>query len=101
MPKQAFWLGHLGVDNLGVVRSISRLLDHGFGLTPLPLVKDGNIVSLLHHMIQARGPDTVRITEVEGQTTDEETQWDQARVEDQFGGDEADAAAGLGAEAPV
>ena len=33
------WPGHLEVDNLNVVQSIARLLDHGRLSKPLPLVK--------------------------------------------------------------
>ena len=29
LALQSFWPGHLGIDNLNVVRSFGRLLDHG------------------------------------------------------------------------
>ena len=58
---QAFWPGHLGIDNLNVVQPIGRLLDWGLRFTPLPLVKDGDWISLIHHMIQAQGPDRSRV----------------------------------------
>ena len=32
---------HLGVDNLGVVRHVGRLLDGHFGSVPFELIKDG------------------------------------------------------------
>ena len=44
LALQAFWLGHLGIDNLDVVRSIGRLLDHGSLSRPLPLVEDGDLI---------------------------------------------------------
>ena len=36
---QAYWLCHLGIDNLNVVRNIGRLLDADCLAKPLPLVK--------------------------------------------------------------
>ena len=56
---QAYWPCHLGIDNLNVVRSIGRLLDAGCLAKPLPLVKDGDLVALVHHMIRTRGRSTV------------------------------------------
>ena len=56
MALQAVWPGHLGVDNLNVVLSIARLVDHGSFSTPLPLVKDGNLIAIVQHMILAMGP---------------------------------------------
>ena len=64
MALQAFWPGHLGIDNLNVVRSIGRVLDQGFPSKPLPLVKDGDLISLLQHMIRVRGPETVQVSKV-------------------------------------
>ena len=59
LALQAFWPGHLGIDNLNVVRSIGRLLDQGSVSKPLQLVKDGDLFSLIQHMIRVRGPETV------------------------------------------
>ena len=33
---------------------------------PLPLVKDGDLIAIVRHMILARGPDTVKVTKVKG-----------------------------------
>ena len=66
LALQAFWPGHLGIDNLHIVRSIGRLLDHGCLSKPLLLVKDGDLSAIVKHMILARGPDTVMVTEVKG-----------------------------------
>ena len=41
---QAYWLCHLGIDNLNVVRSIGSLLDAGCLAKPLALVKDGDLI---------------------------------------------------------
>ena len=46
---------HLGVDNLGVVRHASRLLDGHHGSVPLELVKDGDLLLLISRMLRLRG----------------------------------------------
>ena len=52
---------HLGVDNLGVVRHVGRLLDDHPGSVPFELVKDGGLL-LIDRMLHLRGLDTVRIS---------------------------------------
>ena len=47
---------HLGVDNLGVVRHVDRLLRGSRGPKPFELVNDGDILLLLEHMLNRRGP---------------------------------------------
>ena len=37
---------HLGVDNVGVVRHVGRLLDGCHGTVPFELVKDGDLLLL-------------------------------------------------------
>ena len=51
-----------GVDNLGVVRHVGRLLDGHHGSIPFELVKDGDLLLLIDRMLRLRGLDTVRIT---------------------------------------
>ena len=63
---QSFSAVHLGVDNLGVVRHVGRLLDGQYGPTPFELVKDGDLLLLIERMLHMRGLDTVRITKVKG-----------------------------------
>ena len=46
---------HLGVDNLGVVRHGSRLLDDCRGPKPFELVNDGDLLLLIDRMLQQRG----------------------------------------------
>ena len=53
---------HLGIDNLNVVRSIGRLLDHDSLGKPLPLVEDGDLVALAQYMIRTWGQETVQVT---------------------------------------
>ena len=57
---------HLGVDNLGVVRHVGRLLDGHHGSVPFELVKEGDLLLLIERMLQLRGLDTVRVTKVKG-----------------------------------
>ena len=55
---------HLGVDNLGVVRHVDRLLSGCRGSKPLELVNDGDLLLLVERMLQLRCLDTVRISKV-------------------------------------
>ena len=57
---------HLGVDNLGVVRHVGRVLDGRGSSTPLELVTDSDLLLLIERMLHLRGLDTVRITKVKG-----------------------------------
>ena len=57
---------HVGVDNLGVVRHVGRLLCDSPPSTPLELVTDGDLVILIRRMIDLRGSNTVRVTKVKG-----------------------------------
>ena len=93
---QAYWPCHLGIDNLNVVRSIGRLLDADCLTKPLPLVKDGDSIALVHYMIRIRRRETVRVTNVKGHAKDNEVQHGHVRLIDQQGNIEADAAADLG-----
>ena len=77
---------HLGVDNLGVVRHVDRLLRGSRGPKPFELVNDGDLLLLLEHMLNRRGLDTVRISKVKGH----------ADREDRLGNDAADEAADFG-----
>ena len=92
----AYWPCHLGIDNLNVARSVGRLLDHGSMNKPLPLVKDGDLIALVHHMIRTRGRETVRVTKVKGHAEDDDVQQGWVRLIDQQGNVEADIAADLG-----
>ena len=53
---------HLGVDNLGLVRHIGRLLDGRSCCTALELVSDGDLLVLFRRMLDLRGRDTVLVT---------------------------------------
>ena len=55
-----------GVDNLGVVRHVGRLLDGKGTSRPAELVEDGDLILLIERMLRLRGLDTVRITKIKG-----------------------------------
>ena len=72
------------------------MLDQGSVSKPLHLVKDGDLISLIQHMIRVRGPEPVLVTKVKGHATDADVEQGRVRAEYKFGNDEADTAADLG-----
>ena len=46
---------HLGVDNLNVVRHVGHLLDGGSGARPFEVLKDGDLLFLIHRLLCLRG----------------------------------------------
>ena len=74
---------HLGVDNLGVVRHVGRLLDGHHGSVPFQLVKDGDVLLLVERMLHLRGLDTVRITKVKGHADEGMVRYLDGRVREQ------------------
>ena len=96
LAMQAYWPCHFGIDHLHVARTFGRLLDRDSLVKLLPLVKDGDLVALVQHMIRTRGRETVRVNKVKGHAEDVDVQQGQVRLEDQVGNAEADAAADLG-----
>ena len=87
---------HLGVDNLGVVRHVGRLLDGCRGPVLFELVNDGGLHLLIERMLHRRGLDTVRISKVKGHADEDMVLHGRVRVEDKFGNDAADEAADFG-----
>ena len=57
---------HLGVDNLGVVRHVGRMLDGSVSSRPYELLQDGDLLLLIERMLHIRGLGTVRISKVRG-----------------------------------
>ena len=55
---------HLGVDNLGVVRHVGRLLSGCHGPKPFELVDDGDLLLLIDRILHLRGLDTVSVSKV-------------------------------------
>ena len=87
---------HVGVDNLGVVRQVGRLLGGGHCSLPFELVTDGDLLLPVERMLHLGGLDTVRITKVKGHA-DEGMVLDGRVLEvDRLGNDAADEAADFG-----
>ena len=55
---------HLGVDNLNVVRHVSRFLEGRASGKPLELTVDGDLLIIIERMIQLRGAQSLKITKV-------------------------------------
>ena len=72
------------------------MLDHDSLVEPLPLVKDGDLIALVQHMMSTRGRETVRVTQVKGHAEDVDVQQGRVRLADQQGNSEADTAADSG-----
>ena len=87
---------HLGVDNLNVVRHVGRLLDGGSGARPFEIVKDGDLLFLIHRMLRLRGFDTVRISKVKGHANEGMVVDGRVRDLDLLGNRAADEAADFG-----
>ena len=87
---------HLGVDNLNVVRHVSRLLDGNLGAQPFEVVQDGDLLCLIHRMLQLRGLDTVKVTKVKGHADECMVLEGRVRDLDRLGNKAADEAADFG-----
>ena len=87
---------YIGVDNLGVVRHVGRLLDDCSFATPLELVTDDDLLILLRRMIDLRGRDTVRVSKVKGHADEGMVSDGQVRELDRLGNNAADGAADFG-----
>ena len=84
---------HLGVDNLGVVRHVGRLLDGRHSSVPFELVHDGDLLLLIDRMLQLRGQGTARVTKVKGHADEGMVLDGRVREIDKLGNDAADEAA--------
>ena len=87
---------HLGVDNLGVVRHVGRLLDGCPSSTPFELVNDGNLLLLIDRMLHLRGRDTFRISKVKGHADEDMVLHGRVREVDRLGNNAADEDADIG-----
>ena len=87
---------HLGVNNLGVVRHVGRLLDGCHGSVPFELVKDGDLLLLVERMLHLGGLDTVKVTKVYGHADEGMVLDGRVRELDRFGNDAVDEAADFG-----
>ena len=87
---------HLGVDNLNVVRHVSRILEGRVSCRPFELTFDGDLLIIIERMIHLRGVQSTKVSKVKGHADDDMVAVGRVRVEDRIGNDLADRAAGFG-----
>ena len=87
---------HLGVDNLVVVRHVSRILDGKLSSGPFELLPDGDLLFLIERMLHIRGLETVHISKVKGHADEARVRAGTVRGLDKLGKDGADEAADFG-----
>ena len=85
LALQSSGAGHLGVDNLSVVRHVGGMLDGRGCSIPFELVKNGDLLVLIERMLHLRGLDTVRITTVKGHADEGMVLDGRVREVDRFG----------------
>ena len=96
LALQAYSGIHIGIDNMNVLRGVAALLSHGVPRSPLPLMKDGDLLTTIHSMLNLRGFATVKVSKVEGHATRAMVASGDVRLEDLVGNNGADTAADLG-----
>ena len=94
LALQAYSGLHFGIDNLNVLRG--WLLSRNVPRSPLPLMKDGDLLTTIRSMLSLRGFDTVKVSKVKGHATRAMVAGGDVRLEDLVGNNGADAAADLG-----
>ena len=87
---------HIGIDNLNVLRGVAALLSHRVPRSPLPLVKDGDLLATIHSRLSLRGFHKVQVSEVKDHATRAMVDNGDVRLDDLVGNNGADAAADLG-----
>ena len=87
---------HVGVDNLNVVRHVSRTIDGRCTSKPFSLVNDGDLLFRVQQFVRWRGLDTSAVSKVKGHADDCLVALGRVREIDRIGNNEADAAAALG-----
>ena len=96
LALQAYSGIHIGIDNMNVLGGVAALLSHRVPRSPLPLMKDGDLLTTIHSMLNLRGFDTVKVSKVKGHATRAMVASGDVRLEDLVGNNGADAAADLG-----
>ena len=84
------------VDNLNVVRHVSRILEGRVSCRPFELTFDGDLLIFIERMVHQRGVQSVMVSKVKGHADDDMVAVGRVRVEDRIGNDLADRAADLG-----
>ena len=96
LALQAYSGIHIGIDNMNVLRGVAALLSHRVPRSPLPLMKDGDLLATIHSMLRLRGFDTVKVSKVKGHATRAMVASGDVRLDDLVGNNGDDAAADLG-----
>ena len=97
LALQAYSGIHIGIDNMNVFRGVATLLSQGVSRSPpLPLMKDGDLLTTIRSMLHLRGFDTVKVSKVRGHATRAMVASGDVRTEDLVGNEGADTAADLG-----
>ena len=96
LALQAYSGIYIGIDNLNVLQGVASSLSRNVPRSPLPLVKDGDLLATIHSMLSLRGFDTVQVSKVKGHATRAMVDSGHVRLEDLVGNNGADAAAHLG-----
>ena len=86
----------LGVDNLNVVRHVSRIIDGHVGCKHFELTIDGDLLTVIERAILQSSVQSLRISEVKGHAYDDMVAVGRVRFEDEVGNDFADRAADFG-----
>ena len=81
---------------MNVLRGVAALLTHRVPRSPLPLMKDGDLLITIRSMLSLRGSETVKVSQVRGHATHAMVADGDVRLEDLVGNNGADAAADLG-----
>ena len=87
---------HIGIHNLNVLLGVAALLSHEVPRSPLPLIKDGDLLAIIHSVLSLRGFDSVKVSKVKGHATRAMVDNGDVRLDDLVGNNGADAAADLG-----
>ena len=66
MPCRVVLGCHVGVDNLNVVRHVSRIIGDECTGKPFPLVNDGDLLLKIQQFVRWRGPGTTAVSKVKG-----------------------------------
>ena len=69
LALQAYSGIHIGIDNLNVLRGVAALLSYRVPRSPLPLMKDGDLLATILSMLCLRGPETVQVSKGKGHAT--------------------------------
>ena len=75
---------------------MAALLSHRVPRSPLPLMKDGDLLATTHSVLSLRGFDKVKVSKFKGHATRAMVDSGDVRLEDLVGNNGADAAADLG-----